>query len=75
MQSLPSGDLIAASGLKIVTSHHFNGWLDERCLSLVFTTYQAGKIFLVGFLSVQFCILSNISLLRKSWDEIAAILT
>lgn len=36
------------SGLKISTSTHFNDWLNENYLSLAFTTYQAGKIFLIG---------------------------
>ena len=34
--------------LAITTSSGFNSWLDSHGLSLAFTTYQAGKIFLVG---------------------------
>lgn len=34
--------------LEITTSPSFNHWLEQHGLSLAFTTYQAGKIFLVG---------------------------
>lgn len=34
--------------LEIAGSRQFNSWLAEQNLSLVFTTYQAGKVFLVG---------------------------
>lgn len=34
--------------LQIATSVHFPNWLYENHLSLVFTTYQAGKIFFIG---------------------------
>lgn len=36
------------SGLNITSSTNFTQWLSDRFLSLAFTTYQAGKIFLVG---------------------------
>jgi hypothetical protein len=34
--------------LEITTSRQFGAWLDEQKISLAFTTYQAGKLFLVG---------------------------
>ncbi|MCA9693044.1 MAG: TIGR03032 family protein [Nannocystaceae bacterium] len=37
-----------ASPLQITGSRHFPGWLAEARVSLAFTTYQAGKLFLVG---------------------------
>lgn len=43
-------DLMAdsQSGLEITTSRHFNAWLAESGASLAFTTYQAGKLFMLG---------------------------
>lgn len=38
----------ADAALEITSSRHFNGWLAEQNLSLAFTTYQAGKLFLIG---------------------------
>jgi uncharacterized protein (TIGR03032 family) len=32
----------------LTTSRHFPSWLAENCVSLAFTTYQAGKLFLLG---------------------------
>lgn len=34
--------------LEFSASRQFNSWLSEQNLSLAFTTYQAGKVFLVG---------------------------
>src|SRR6185503_17465271 len=34
--------------LEIMGSRQFNSWLDEQKLSLAFTTYQSGKLFLIG---------------------------
>ncbi len=34
--------------LSITSSRHFADWMAERRLSLAFTTYQAGKLFMVG---------------------------
>ena len=34
--------------LQIIASPHFTSWLDGEKLSLAFTTYQSGKLFLVG---------------------------
>ena len=34
--------------LEIIGSRQFNSWLGEQKISLAFTTYQAGKIFLIG---------------------------
>jgi uncharacterized protein (TIGR03032 family) len=36
------------SSLSITSSANFTQWLGDRFLSLAFTTYQAGKIFLLG---------------------------
>lgn len=41
-------DTNAASHLEIIGSRQFNSWLREQKISLAFTTYQAGKIFLIG---------------------------
>lgn len=48
MQSIQSASLSISSNLNLLTSNHFNDWLDQHYLSLVFSTYQAGKIFFVG---------------------------
>jgi len=37
-----------SKGLTITTSVNFTQWLNDRYVSLAFSTYQAGKIFLVG---------------------------
>jgi uncharacterized protein (TIGR03032 family) len=34
--------------LEVTASRHFAGWLIERKISLAFTTYQAGKVLLLG---------------------------
>jgi uncharacterized protein (TIGR03032 family) len=34
--------------LEIMASRQFNSWLAEQKLSLAFTTYQSGKLFLIG---------------------------
>jgi len=34
--------------LEVLGSRHFAGWLAEQDVSLALTTYQAGKLFLVG---------------------------
>jgi Domain of unknown function (DUF4915) len=39
---------IAAPQLEITASRQFTPWLYEQNLSLVFTTYQAGKVFFIG---------------------------
>jgi len=38
----------ASPALEITTSRQFTAWLAEQRLSLAFTTYQSGKLFLVG---------------------------
>lgn len=43
----PSG-LAERSSLEILTSRHFPDWLDQLRISLAFSTYQTGKLFLVG---------------------------
>jgi uncharacterized protein (TIGR03032 family) len=37
-----------SSGLEISASRHFTSWLEAERLSLAFSTYQAGKLFLIG---------------------------
>ncbi len=34
--------------LELTTSRHFTAWLTEQKISLAFTTYQSGKLFLIG---------------------------
>ena len=34
--------------LELTTSRQFSNWMQEQRLSLAFTTYQAGKLFLLG---------------------------
>src|ERR1700688_3246182 len=34
--------------LEVLGSRHFAGWLAEQNVSLALTTYQAGKLFLIG---------------------------
>lgn len=38
----------ATPQLELIASRQFPNWLDEQRVSLAFTTYQAGKLFLVG---------------------------
>jgi hypothetical protein len=38
----------SALSLEITASRQFTSWLAEQNLSLAFTTYQAGKVFLLG---------------------------
>jgi uncharacterized protein (TIGR03032 family) len=44
MSSAPDG----APWVEITCSRHFPDWLAEQSVSLAFTTYQAGKLFLLG---------------------------
>ena len=37
-----------ANHLELMGSRQFNSWLREQKISIAFTTYQAGKIFLIG---------------------------
>ena len=39
---------MTSPSLEINASRHFTPWLQEQNLSLVFTTYQAGKVFFIG---------------------------
>ncbi len=41
----------SAPSLEITGSRQFTAWLAEQNLSLVFTTYQAGKVFFIGLQS------------------------
>ncbi len=38
----------AETKFDLLTSRHFSAWMAEQRLSLAFTTYQAGKLFLLG---------------------------
>ena len=38
----------AAPALELLASRHFPSWLHEQRVSLAFTTYQTGKLFLIG---------------------------
>ena len=33
---------------ELITSRHFNAWLDQHRISVAFTTYQLGKLFMLG---------------------------
>ena len=39
---------VAAPALELMGSRHFPAWLAEQRVSLAFTTYQSGKLFLIG---------------------------
>ncbi len=41
-------DAVATPKVEITTSRQFPEWMAEQRLSLAFTTYQAGKLFLIG---------------------------
>ena len=38
----------AGPSFELLASRQFTGWLAEQRVSLAFTTYQTGKLFLVG---------------------------
>jgi uncharacterized protein (TIGR03032 family) len=42
------GENAASEAFALTTSRHFPEWLDRMQASLAFTTYQAGKLFLLG---------------------------
>ena len=44
----PAPDATAAPKFEISTSRQLADWMAEQRLSLAFTTYQAGKLFLIG---------------------------
>ena len=39
---------MASSQLEILTSRHFTSWLQQHQVSVAFTTYQLGKLFILG---------------------------
>ena len=45
---LPAGQLASVPWLQVLGSRHFMDWLQECNVSLGFTTYQTGKLFLIG---------------------------
>src|SRR3954467_9672567 len=44
----PPAVTAAKPQLELMGSRQFNAWLAEQKLSLAFTTYQSGKLFLIG---------------------------
>lgn len=44
----PAPDPAAAPKFELTASRQFAGWMGEQRLALAFTTYQAGKLFLLG---------------------------
>jgi uncharacterized protein (TIGR03032 family) len=46
--AIAATDTAPGPKLEITTSRQFNSWLAEQGVSLGFTTYQAGKLFLIG---------------------------
>jgi uncharacterized protein (TIGR03032 family) len=52
------------NGLNITSSANFTRWLSDRFLSLAFTTYQAGKIFLLGLQPN-----GNLSVFERTFDH------
>ncbi|MBE0625936.1 MAG: TIGR03032 family protein [Burkholderiales bacterium] len=44
----PAPDATTAPKFEITTSRQFTDWMAEQRLSLAYTTYQAGKLFLLG---------------------------
>ena len=57
-------DSSSTNALTITTSTHFTQWLSDRYLSLAFSTYQAGKIFLVGLQPN-----GNLSVFERTFDR------
>jgi uncharacterized protein (TIGR03032 family) len=49
---------------EVFCSRHFTGWLADERLSLAFTTYQAGKLFLIGLNSASRLSIFNRTLSR-----------
>jgi uncharacterized protein (TIGR03032 family) len=46
--SVPTASPSTTPQLELTTSRQFTSWLIEQQVSLAFTTYQAGKLFLIG---------------------------
>ena len=55
---------MTASTLEIDASRQFTPWLYEQNLSLVFTTYQAGKLFFIGLQPD-----GNLSIFERSFER------
>ena len=64
MSSNLKQDSSSTNGLTITTSVNFSRWLSDRYLSLAFSTYQAGKIFLVGLQPN-----GNLSVFERTFDR------
>nr|MBA3494754.1 TIGR03032 family protein [Gammaproteobacteria bacterium] len=47
-QALAPSPATGTAPFEVFCSRHFTGWLSDERLSLAFTTYQAGKLFLIG---------------------------
>ena len=43
-----NGNADSVPALELIASRQFNSWLAEQRISLAFTTYQSGKLFLIG---------------------------
>jgi uncharacterized protein DUF4915 len=43
-----TGKADSAPAFELIASRQFNSWLAEQRVSLAFTTYQTGKLFLIG---------------------------
>ena len=56
--------------LEISASRQFNSWLHEQNLSLAFTTYQAGKVFLIGLQPN-----GKLSIFERSFDRCMGLYT
>ena len=46
--SVPVDTSAGRPAFELLASRQFTGWLAEQRLSLAFTTYQTGKLFLIG---------------------------
>jgi uncharacterized protein (TIGR03032 family) len=46
--SQPSQPSPASSSFQVLGSRHFPDWLAQQRVSLAFSTYQSGKLFLLG---------------------------
>lgn len=64
METHPQTGQSAATAVTISSSRNFASWLAERRASLAFTTYQAGKLFLIGTKSD-----GQLSIFERSFDR------
>lgn len=64
MQNAHADSTPAKPKLEISTSRQFPAWLAEQHLSLMFTTYQAGKVFFIGLQPS-----GQLSIFERSFDR------